>query len=62
MEGTQTFEGSPSGGLQGDVLGDHLVNPGAFADKCNVLISDPACHVGSLRPVRVVHVRCEQVR
>jgi hypothetical protein len=28
-----------------------LVNSGAFADEGNILVSDPARHVRSLRPV-----------
>ncbi len=52
MEGAQTLEGTPAGGLQCDVFGDVLVNSGTFANEGNVLVSDPARHVGSLRPVR----------
>lgn len=53
MKWAQALEGPPTCRLQGDVFGDNLVDSGAFTNEGNILVSDSARHVCSLRPVRL---------
>jgi hypothetical protein len=44
VEGTQALERPTAGGLEGDVAGDHVVDPRLLAHLGDVLVANPACH------------------
>ncbi len=44
VERAETLHRAAAGVLEGDVVGDHLVDPGALAHERDVLVPDQPCH------------------
>jgi hypothetical protein len=49
MERAQTLQGPPAGTAERHVRGDDLVDASPFTDESDVVVTDPPCHLASLR-------------